>query len=111
MASPQQGDLRLLSPPSGQAAGGGARTRVRRIPEDLRTDSLATVPPTPLSEWKGVTKFLLVNKPRISCLLQISRLSNRISRSLSNFNNFVPFAISYYTRCEDHCKQCGIEIK
>ncbi|GFO03161.1 hypothetical protein PoB_002966600 [Plakobranchus ocellatus] len=47
IASPQQGDLRLLSPPSGQSAGSGARTRDRRVPADLRADSLATVPPTP----------------------------------------------------------------
>ncbi|GFO42298.1 hypothetical protein PoB_006880300 [Plakobranchus ocellatus] len=44
----QQGDLRLLGPPSGQGAGSGARTRDRRIPADLRADSLTTVPPTPL---------------------------------------------------------------
>ncbi|GFO15991.1 hypothetical protein PoB_004249600 [Plakobranchus ocellatus] len=47
-ASPQQGDLRLSGPPSGQGAGGGARTRDRKVPADLRADSLATVPPTPL---------------------------------------------------------------
>ncbi|GFN95229.1 hypothetical protein PoB_002173500 [Plakobranchus ocellatus] len=35
-ASPQQGDLRLSGPPSGQGAGGGARTRDRRVPADLR---------------------------------------------------------------------------
>ncbi|GFN76832.1 hypothetical protein PoB_000333800 [Plakobranchus ocellatus] len=46
-ASPQQGDLRLSGPPSGQGAGGGARTRDRMVPADLRADSLATVPPTP----------------------------------------------------------------
>ncbi|GFN82734.1 hypothetical protein PoB_000924000 [Plakobranchus ocellatus] len=46
-ASPQQGDLRLSDPPSGQGAGGGARASNRRIPADLRADSLATVPPTP----------------------------------------------------------------
>ncbi|GFO40603.1 hypothetical protein PoB_006710800 [Plakobranchus ocellatus] len=47
IASPQQGDLRLLGPSSGQSAGSGARTRDRRVPADLRADSLATVPPTP----------------------------------------------------------------
>ncbi|GFO22263.1 hypothetical protein PoB_004876800 [Plakobranchus ocellatus] len=47
IASPQQGDLRLSGPPSGQGAGGGARTRDRKVPADLRADSLATVPPTP----------------------------------------------------------------
>ncbi|GFO18006.1 hypothetical protein PoB_004451100 [Plakobranchus ocellatus] len=47
IASPQQGDLRLSGPSSGQAAGGGARTRDRRVPTDLRADSLATVPSTP----------------------------------------------------------------
>ncbi|GFN80120.1 hypothetical protein PoB_000662600 [Plakobranchus ocellatus] len=46
-ASPQQGDIRLSGPPSGQGAGGGARTSNRRVSEDLRMDSLATVPPTP----------------------------------------------------------------
>ncbi|GFN83717.1 hypothetical protein PoB_001022300 [Plakobranchus ocellatus] len=40
IASPQQGDLRLSDPPSGQGAVGGARTRDRKVPEDLRTDSL-----------------------------------------------------------------------
>ncbi|GFN82853.1 hypothetical protein PoB_000935900 [Plakobranchus ocellatus] len=47
IASLQQGDLRLSGSLSGQGAGGGARPRVRRVPTDLRTDSLATVPPTP----------------------------------------------------------------
>ncbi|GFO29964.1 hypothetical protein PoB_005646900 [Plakobranchus ocellatus] len=46
--SQQQGDLRFSSPPSGQGAGGGARTRDRRVPADPRADSLATVPPTPV---------------------------------------------------------------
>ncbi|GFO28800.1 hypothetical protein PoB_005530500 [Plakobranchus ocellatus] len=46
-ARPQQGDLRLSGPPSGQGAGGGARTHDRRVPADFRADSLATVPPTP----------------------------------------------------------------
>ncbi|GFO18636.1 hypothetical protein PoB_004514100 [Plakobranchus ocellatus] len=46
IASPQQGDLRFSGPPSGQDAGGGARTRDRSVPVDLRADSLATVPPT-----------------------------------------------------------------
>ncbi|GFO38829.1 run and fyve domain-containing protein 2-like [Plakobranchus ocellatus] len=44
---PQQGDLRLSGPPSGQGACGWARTRDRRIPADLRADSLSTMPPTP----------------------------------------------------------------
>ncbi|GFN74732.1 hypothetical protein PoB_000123800 [Plakobranchus ocellatus] len=46
-ARPQQGDLRLSGPPSGQGIGGGARTRDRRVPADLRAESLATVPPAP----------------------------------------------------------------
>ncbi|GFO15233.1 hypothetical protein PoB_004173800 [Plakobranchus ocellatus] len=45
-ASPQQGDLRLSSPRSGQGAGSGALTRYRGISADIRADSLATVPPT-----------------------------------------------------------------
>ncbi|GFN93385.1 hypothetical protein PoB_001989100 [Plakobranchus ocellatus] len=47
IASPQQGDLRLSGPPSGQGAGSGTRTRNRRVPADLRADSQATVLPTP----------------------------------------------------------------
>ncbi|GFO05372.1 hypothetical protein PoB_003187700 [Plakobranchus ocellatus] len=49
LKSPQQGDLRLSGPPSGQGAGSGARTRDRRVPADLRADSQATVLPTPLA--------------------------------------------------------------
>ncbi|GFN75713.1 hypothetical protein PoB_000221900 [Plakobranchus ocellatus] len=44
--NPQQGDLRLLGPPSGQGAGSGARTRDRRSAADLRAESLTAVPPT-----------------------------------------------------------------
>ncbi|GFO26126.1 hypothetical protein PoB_005263100 [Plakobranchus ocellatus] len=47
IASPQQGDLRLSGPPSGQGASSGARTRDRRVPADLRADSQATVLQTP----------------------------------------------------------------
>ncbi|GFN91065.1 hypothetical protein PoB_001757100 [Plakobranchus ocellatus] len=47
-ASPQQGDLRLAGPPSGQDTGGGTQTRDRQVPADLRTEPLATEPPTPL---------------------------------------------------------------
>ncbi|GFO18420.1 hypothetical protein PoB_004492500 [Plakobranchus ocellatus] len=43
----QQGDLRLKGPPSGRGADGGARARDRRVPADLRADSLTTEPPTP----------------------------------------------------------------
>ncbi|GFO34347.1 hypothetical protein PoB_006085200 [Plakobranchus ocellatus] len=45
-ASPQKSNLRLPGPPSGQGAGGEARTRERRILADIRADSLAIVPPT-----------------------------------------------------------------
>ncbi|GFO21083.1 hypothetical protein PoB_004758800 [Plakobranchus ocellatus] len=38
---------RLSGPPSGQGAGGGARTRNRRVPADLKAHSLATLPSTP----------------------------------------------------------------
>ncbi|GFO46934.1 hypothetical protein PoB_007343900 [Plakobranchus ocellatus] len=53
IASPQQGDLRLSGPPSGYCAGSGARTRDRRVPADLKVDSLATVPLTPPEESGG----------------------------------------------------------
>ncbi|GFO09547.1 hypothetical protein PoB_003605200 [Plakobranchus ocellatus] len=45
--SPQQGDLMLSGPPSGQGASSGARTRDGRVPADLRADSQGTVLPTP----------------------------------------------------------------
>ncbi|GFO13455.1 hypothetical protein PoB_003996000 [Plakobranchus ocellatus] len=41
-ASPQKVYIRLSGPPSGQDASGGTRTRDRRIPEDIRADSLAS---------------------------------------------------------------------
>ncbi|GFO21982.1 hypothetical protein PoB_004848700 [Plakobranchus ocellatus] len=50
LQNPQQDDLRLSGPPSGQGAGGVTRTCDRIAPADLNTDSLATVPPTPLVE-------------------------------------------------------------
>ncbi|GFN86219.1 hypothetical protein PoB_001272500 [Plakobranchus ocellatus] len=54
IASPQQGDLRLLGPPPGQGADGGARTCVRRVPADLRADSPTTEPPTPPFAKRGM---------------------------------------------------------
>ncbi|GFO16806.1 hypothetical protein PoB_004331100 [Plakobranchus ocellatus] len=41
---------RLSGPPSGRGASGEARTRDRRVPADVRADSLATVPPTPQAD-------------------------------------------------------------
>ncbi|GFN77372.1 hypothetical protein PoB_000387800 [Plakobranchus ocellatus] len=55
--TPQQDDLRLSGPPSGLDAGGGALTRDRRIPVDLGTDSLATVPPKPRSALGMANNF------------------------------------------------------
>ncbi|GFO01742.1 hypothetical protein PoB_002824700 [Plakobranchus ocellatus] len=54
----QQGDLGLSGPPSGLGADGGARNLDRRIPADLRADSLTTVPPTPLLLMHGVDRHL-----------------------------------------------------
>ncbi|GFO15801.1 hypothetical protein PoB_004230600 [Plakobranchus ocellatus] len=45
--SPRQDDLRLSGLSSGEGVNGRARARDRRVPADLRADSLATVPPTP----------------------------------------------------------------
>ncbi|GFO48153.1 hypothetical protein PoB_007465800 [Plakobranchus ocellatus] len=42
---PNQRDVRLSGPPSGQGASGGDRTRDTRVAVDLRADSLATEPP------------------------------------------------------------------
>ncbi|GFO11036.1 hypothetical protein PoB_003754100 [Plakobranchus ocellatus] len=49
--STQQGDLGLSGPTSSHGAGGGARTRDRRVPADLSADSLATMPLTPQQDW------------------------------------------------------------
>ncbi|GFN79093.1 hypothetical protein PoB_000559900 [Plakobranchus ocellatus] len=79
IASPQQGDLRLSGPPSGQGAGSGARTRDRRVPADLGADSQATVLPTPPREirvnafgirWKSTYKKK--NKAGVGALLCFS---------------------------------------
>ncbi|GFO22410.1 hypothetical protein PoB_004891500 [Plakobranchus ocellatus] len=43
IASLQQGDLKLSDPPSGQGAGGGARTLDRMVSAYLRANSLAPV--------------------------------------------------------------------
>ncbi|GFN96314.1 hypothetical protein PoB_002282000 [Plakobranchus ocellatus] len=45
-------DLRLSGPPSGQGAGDEARTPYRRVPVDLRADSLAIMPTTPPRRMK-----------------------------------------------------------
>ncbi|GFO18150.1 hypothetical protein PoB_004465500 [Plakobranchus ocellatus] len=47
-ASLQQGDIGLSGTQSGQVVYGGARTREKMVPSDLRADSLSTVPRTPL---------------------------------------------------------------
>ncbi|GFN83716.1 hypothetical protein PoB_001022200 [Plakobranchus ocellatus] len=62
IASPQQGDLRLSGPPSGQGVGSGARTRDRMVPADLRADSQATVLPTPQHQSKKMC-YLYIRKP------------------------------------------------
>ncbi|GFO05760.1 hypothetical protein PoB_003226500 [Plakobranchus ocellatus] len=41
-SQPQQGDLRLSGPTSGQGASDGARTRDREVPADLRVDLQAS---------------------------------------------------------------------
>ncbi|GFO11486.1 hypothetical protein PoB_003799100 [Plakobranchus ocellatus] len=46
-ASQQQGDIRLSGLPSGQGAGGRARTRARRVSTNLKVDSQATMSPAP----------------------------------------------------------------
>ncbi|GFO22614.1 hypothetical protein PoB_004911900 [Plakobranchus ocellatus] len=63
VSSPQQGDLWLSGPPSGQGTGGGVRTHDRRVPADLRMDSLANVPPMPLlGHWVGEGEVKLLHE-------------------------------------------------
>ncbi|GFN76442.1 hypothetical protein PoB_000294800 [Plakobranchus ocellatus] len=59
--SPQQGNLRLLGPPSGQDASDKARTRDRNVPADLRAVSLFTVPPMPQTRQEIAGKTQVVN--------------------------------------------------
>ncbi|GFO23246.1 hypothetical protein PoB_004975100 [Plakobranchus ocellatus] len=51
------GDYTDSGPPSGHSASGGARTRNRRVPADLKMDSLSTVPPTPQLRLDRVRNF------------------------------------------------------
>ncbi|GFN86565.1 acetylcholine receptor subunit alpha-like [Plakobranchus ocellatus] len=69
IANTKQGELYLLGPLSRRGAGGGARTRDRRVPADLRADSLATVPPAPLSHGIKTRNGKL---PTLCALLLIS---------------------------------------
>ncbi|GFO36858.1 hypothetical protein PoB_006336300 [Plakobranchus ocellatus] len=75
-ASPQQGDLTLLGPLSGQGTNGGAGTRDRRIPADIRVDSSPCATDNPclmdqkallnsLSRFQGHHNFLFLS-PRLS---------------------------------------------
>ncbi|GFO01870.1 dyslexia-associated protein kiaa0319-like protein [Plakobranchus ocellatus] len=68
---PQQGDLRLSGPPSGQGAGGGARTRDRGVPADLRAGSLssATDAPVVMKSRENVTLYCLPLEMNTSTLL------------------------------------------
>ncbi|GFN99999.1 hypothetical protein PoB_002650500 [Plakobranchus ocellatus] len=67
MSSAQEGDLGLSGPPSGRDADGGARARDRRVPADLRADSLATVPPPqPRQSDKDLQRF---DAPAIDVML------------------------------------------
>ncbi|GFO45975.1 hypothetical protein PoB_007248000 [Plakobranchus ocellatus] len=50
----QKGDRRLSSLTSGQGAGVGTRTSDKRVPADLKADSLATVPLTPIDFIKSL---------------------------------------------------------
>ncbi|GFO13663.1 hypothetical protein PoB_004016800 [Plakobranchus ocellatus] len=50
--------LWLSGPPPGQGAGDGARTRNRRVPADLRVDSLSAVPLTaPIGHKKSPMRY------------------------------------------------------
>ncbi|GFO26214.1 hypothetical protein PoB_005271900 [Plakobranchus ocellatus] len=63
-SNPQQDDLRLSGPPSGRGAGGGARTRDRRVPADLRADLLTTLLPTPHKEIEKDLVYVHIASPQ-----------------------------------------------
>ncbi|GFO22374.1 phosphodiesterase [Plakobranchus ocellatus] len=93
IASPQEGDLRLSGPPSGQGAGGGARTRDRRLPADLREISLATVPPTPpCAKISSYNDYSLTNSYQINARTELAIRYNDIS-PLENHHCAVAFQI------------------
>ncbi|GFN97318.1 hypothetical protein PoB_002382400 [Plakobranchus ocellatus] len=81
----QQGNLRLSGPPSGQGAGGGARTRDGRVVAELRADSLSTVPPTRLVRSENVDP---ANDFGIRGEDVILNTSNSQARPLNHCNNF-----------------------
>ncbi|GFO44833.1 hypothetical protein PoB_007133800 [Plakobranchus ocellatus] len=58
------GDRRLSGSPSGQSSGRGVRTRRKRVPADIRVDSLATVPPTHQVCGQKVTDIIYSGKVR-----------------------------------------------
>ncbi|GFO42453.1 hypothetical protein PoB_006895800 [Plakobranchus ocellatus] len=66
IASLQQGDLRLSGLPSGQGTSGGARIHDRRVPADLRADSLTAVPPTPRMNKRIILKRSFEDKTPIA---------------------------------------------
>ncbi|GFN84663.1 hypothetical protein PoB_001116900 [Plakobranchus ocellatus] len=82
ITSPQQDDLRFSGLPSGQSAGGAARTRDRRVPADLRVNSLATVPPTP---------------PIGKCALEIVPFRLIIANNGSSFVSFSTYTLNLST--------------
>ncbi|GFO34629.1 hypothetical protein PoB_006113400 [Plakobranchus ocellatus] len=88
--SPQQGDLRLSGCPSGQGVGGGARTRDRRFPANLRAASLAAVPP---SESR---KFMsgLAENVKGGDMENKGRKEPKLRRSLSNSNKQKRYLVS-----------------
>ncbi|GFO03154.1 hypothetical protein PoB_002965900 [Plakobranchus ocellatus] len=81
--SPHQGDLRLLGPPSGRNADGGARTRDRRVPADLRADLQATVLPTPRKKGEtGTIQYITYINNRYNETLKMILEDSRASAKL-----------------------------
>ncbi|GFO36805.1 hypothetical protein PoB_006331000 [Plakobranchus ocellatus] len=81
--SPQQDDLRLSGPPSGQGAGGVDQTCDRRVPADLRADWLASVPPTPSYFKKRSTDSFRAERALGSRIIIASSISSRIGTNVN----------------------------
>ncbi|GFN75785.1 hypothetical protein PoB_000229100 [Plakobranchus ocellatus] len=94
--SSQQDDLRFSGPPSCRGADSGAEIRDRRVPADLRADSLATVPPASLVIVIESLCLEMVHGPQANpkCQYQYQRWKSNLSSGAFGNPPFFPFSDS-----------------